>query len=413
MIKGTHRILSFRPFVFAAVTCSLLSAAPLRAADWPRWRGPDANGISKETGWQSNWPDEGPKRLWKASVGTGFSSITVSQNRAYTMGNSDDADTVYCFDATTGATIWKHSYPSKLDPKYYEGGTSATPTVDGDRVYTMSKTSEMFCLDAAKGTVMWSRNIREATGAAVPTWGFAGSALVQGDRLILNIGKAGTALDKQTGKVLWTSGTNICGYATPVPFTSGKEQRVAIFSWQTLEVVRVADGKSIWSHPWKTLYDINASDPIIAGDQVFISSGCGHGDALLKITDDTPSVVWENKDLQTHFASCIAWQGCVYGVHDGGEKSELRCLDWNTGALKWSNAEFGKGSITMADGKLIGLSDKGQLIVAEPSPKEFKVISRAQVLGGKCWTVPALANGKIYCRNAKGDVVCLDVSAKP
>ncbi|MDB6108640.1 MAG: qgdA [Pedosphaera sp.] len=413
MIKGPQYSLPFRPFLLATLSLSLLAAAPLRAADWPHWRGPDFNGISKETGWQSNWPDEGPKRLWKASVGTGFSGITISHNRAYTMGNADDTDTVYCFDATTGAVIWKHAYPCKLEPRNYEGGTSATPTVDGDRVYTMSKAGEMFCLNAAKGSVIWSNNVHEATGAGVPTWGFASSALVQGDRLILNIGKAGTALDKKTGKVLWSSGTNICGYATPVPFNSGKEPRVAIFGWQTLEVVRVADGQSIWSHPWKTLYDINASDPIIAGDQILISSGCGHGDALLKITDDKPSVVWENQDLMAHFASSIAWQGYVYGVHDGPKGSELHCIDWNTGALKWSNAEFGKGSLTMADGKLIGLSDKGMLIVAEPSPKEFKIISRAQVLGGKCWTVPTLANGKIYCRNAKGDVACLDVSAKP
>src|SRR5437879_7524790 len=104
MIKGTHQTLLSRPFLLASLSLSLLAAAPLRAADWPHWRGPDFNGISKETGWQSSWPDDGPKRLWKASVGTGFSSITVSQNRAYTMGNADDTDTVYCFDATTGAT---------------------------------------------------------------------------------------------------------------------------------------------------------------------------------------------------------------------------------------------------------------------------------------------------------------------
>src|SRR5262249_38733323 len=161
------------------------------------------------------------------------------------------------------------------------------------------------------------------------------------------------------------------------------------------EVIRIADGKSVWSYPWKTQYDINAADPVITAENVQISSSCGHGAALLKISGDKPTLVWENKDLQTHFSSCILWEGCLYGVHDGPKDSELRCLHWNTGEVKWSDAEFGKGSLMMADKKLIGLSEKGQLIVAEPSPKEFKVISRAQVLGGKCWTVPTLANGRI------------------
>src|SRR3954469_23589878 len=115
MITVSRQTSLSRSFTLAALFVSFVAIPSLRAADWPHWRGPDFNGISKETGWQSNWPDEGPKRLWKASVGTGFSGIVVSQNRAYTMGNADDTDTVYCFDATTGTVLWKHSYPCKLD----------------------------------------------------------------------------------------------------------------------------------------------------------------------------------------------------------------------------------------------------------------------------------------------------------
>jgi outer membrane protein assembly factor BamB len=409
MCKSTTRAVSICIAVCALFSC--YRARTARANDWPHWRGPDYNGISNETGWQAHWPAEGPKRLWKASVGTGFSSITVSEGRAYTMGNLNDTDWVYCFDAETGTTIWKYSYASKLDPHYYEGGTSSTPTVDGDRVYTLSKSGDLHCLNARTGKVVWNKNVHDETGAGVPTWGFASSALIDGDLLVLNIGDAGAAFDKSTGKTVWKSGTNPGGYATPVPFGLGKDRCVAISGWRTLEVVRIADGKTVWSFPWKTQYDINASDPIIVGDLVHISSGCGHGNALLKVTDDKPSVLWENKELQTHIASCIFWHGCVYGIHDNTTGSELQCLDWATGKVKWANADFGKGTIMLADGRLIGLSDKGELMVIEPDPSAFKVISRAQVLGGKCWTVPTLANGRIYCRNAKGDVVCLDVRA--
>ena len=200
----------------------------LTAADWPNFRGPDHNGISKEAGWSSTWPTEGPKQLWKAKVGTGFASFAVAGGRAYTMGNTDDTDNVFCFDATTGKEIWKHSYAAPLDPKYYEGGTSATPTVDGDRVYTVSKRGVVHCLDAAKGSVIWSKKLADDLGAKVPTWGFAGSVLIAEELAILNIGSAGAALDKKTGKVIWSSGADASGYSTPVPIKAGNDAAVTL-----------------------------------------------------------------------------------------------------------------------------------------------------------------------------------------
>ena len=134
------------------------------ALDWVRWRGPDLNGISRETGWLTKWPDDGPKRLWKAKVGTGFSSLAVANGNVYTLGNSgrgrgEEKDTIFCFDAATGKVIWSHAYEAKLDPKYYDGGPSGTPTVDGDRVYTLSKHGMLICLDTADGHVVWQKNV--------------------------------------------------------------------------------------------------------------------------------------------------------------------------------------------------------------------------------------------------------------
>jgi outer membrane protein assembly factor BamB len=161
----------------AAIAIAASSLSTAIAADWPRWRGPDLNGISRETGWSSQWPASGPKQLWKASVGTGFSSMTVRQGRVYTLGNADNTDTVFCIDVRTGEVVWKHSYPASLDPINYEGGPSATPTVDGDRVYTFSKHGLLFCLDVAKGKVIWSNNVMESLKAEKPIWGFASSVL--------------------------------------------------------------------------------------------------------------------------------------------------------------------------------------------------------------------------------------------
>lgn len=378
------------------------------ADDWDRWRGPDANGISKETGWSTKWPAEGPKQLWKAKVGVGFASFAVSQGRAYITGNTKDTDTVFCFDANTGTQVWKYDYAAKLDPTYYEGGTSATPVVDGGRVYTFSKRGVVHCLDAARGTVIWTKNLAEELKAKMPTWGFAGSVLIEGDLAILNIGATGAALDKKTGKVVWSSGDDESGYSTPVPFDAGGERAVILAVKQDVVALRVKDGKELWRYPWKTQYDVNAADPIVSGKKVFISSGYNHGGALLDVSSGSPKLVWENKNMRNHFNSCVLWSGHLYGV----DENQLRCLVFDTGEVKWTDKSIGKGSLMLADGKLIVLSDKGELFVAEATPVGFKPSSRAQVLGGKCWSTPVLANGKIYCRNAVGDVVCVDVSGK-
>jgi outer membrane protein assembly factor BamB len=394
----------------AAVVVALIILGTFTSGggDWPRWRGPDLNGISPEKGWQAQWPAEGPKQLWKASVGTGFSSFSVSDGRVYTMGNTTNTDWVFCLDAETGKVVWGHSYPCPLAANNFEGGPCATPTVADGRVYTFSRKGDLFCLDSAKGTVIWSKNLNRELGLEIPTWGCASSALVEGAMVVVNMGSAGVALDRKSGKVVWVSAKGPGAYATPVPFKIGSERYLAILSRQSLIAVQAADGHEVWSYPWKTEYDVNAADPIVDGDKVFISSGYNHGGAVLKLTGQTPEKVWENKNMRNHFDSCVLWQGYLYGPDDNG----LRCLAFDTGELKWTYGEFGKGSLMVADGKLVGLSEKGELIIAEPTPAEFKPIARAQVLQGKCWTTPLLSNGHIYCRNAVGDVVCLDVGGK-
>ena len=394
-------------FISAAAVLGLITLGTFTASavDWPRWRGPDLNGISPEKGWQTQWPAEGPKQLWKASVGTGFSSFSVSDGRVYTMGNTANTDWVFCLEATTGKRVWGHSYPCPLAANNFEGGPCATPTVADGRVYTFSRKGDLFCLDAVKGTVIWSKNLNRELGLEIPTWGCASSALVEGAMVVVNMGSAGVALDRKSGQVVWVSAKGPGAYATPVPFKIGSERCLAILSRQSLIAVKAADGHEVWSYPWKTEYDVNAADPIVDGDKVFISSGYNHGGAVLKMTGQTPEKVWENKNLRNHFDSCVLWQGHLYGPDDSG----LRCVAFDTGELKWTYAEFGKGSLMVADGKLVGLSEKGELIIAEPTPAEFKPMARAQVLKGKCWTTPLLSNGQIYCRNAVGDVVCLDV----
>ena len=391
--------------VLTLLSVGLLSA---HAADWPRFRGPDQNGISKETGLNTKALEGGAKIAWKANVGTGFTSITIANGRAYTMGNADATDTVRCLDANTGAEIWKHSYAEKLDPNLYEGGPNATPTVGGDRVFTLSKTGRALCLDAAKGTVIWEKEVAKEVGAKKPDWGFSSSPLVEADLVIYNIGAAGTALNKKTGDLAWKSGTEVSGYSAGVMFNQGNDRLAIMMTAQNATALNPKTGAIVWSHPWKTMYDINAADAVVSGNKFFLSSGYNHGSSVIEVSDNKSTVVWENKNIRNHFASSVVLNGFIYGVDD----NQLRCVDFATGDVKWTDKASGKGTLIIADGKLIVLSEKGELIIAEASSESFKPLSRAQILGGKCWTSPALANGKLYARNAKGDLVCVEVGGK-
>ena len=390
-----------------------LLASQCPGLDWPRWRGPDLNGISKETDWTAAWPKEGPKQLWKANVGLGFSSVTVSQGRVYTMGNKDDQDTVYCFDAASGEEIWKHTYREPLHPHYHEGGTTGTPTVDGTTVYTLSRKGNLSAFDGATGKVQWSKNIARELDLAVPEWGFSGSPLVEGDLLILNAGTQGAAINKKTAAAVWNTGKKASGYSTPVPFEANGRRAVALFGAQHLAAIEVKNGKEIWTFPWKTSYDVNAADPVISGEKMFVSSGYRTGGALLTLAGGRPSVVWKNQNMHNQFNTCVLIEDHLYGTSgQNGHAGDLRCVDFNTGEVKWKEGSAGLGALMAADGKLIVLSEKGELIIVEAATEKFKPLARAQVLGGKCWTTPVLSNGRIYCRNSQGALVCVDVATK-
>ena len=381
--------------------------------EWPQWRGPSHDGISAEKGWTVQWPKEGPKQLWKVSVGLAYSSMAVQGGRVFTMGNVGGTDTVWCLEAATGKEIWKHSYacPSPPNVGGYPG-PRATPTVEGGRVYTFSRKGHLFCLDAAKGTVVWQKDVKQESGSKPPQWDFSGSVLVYDKLLVLNVGSAGLAFDKATGNVAWKSGPAPAGYATPVPFDSNGQKGIAIFTANGLNAVNPADGKALWDFPWDTNYKVNSADPIFFGDKVFFSSGYDRGCAAISFGKAAPAKLWENKELCNHTSSSVGWNGHVYGFNGQiSSAGALKCLDLQTGTAKWTQPNM-MGSLQIADGKLVLLTTKGKLVVAEASPQAYKELASAQVLGGECWTAPVLAGGKVFCRNTEGDLVCLNVSGK-
>lgn len=395
-----------------------LATLPLTVAadDWPNYRGPNHNGISDETNWHQDWSGSPPKILWRAKVGLGFSSFAVVKDKLFTFGNTAGQDVIFCLNPASGAELWNHSYRADKGARFYQGGTHSTPTVAGDTVYVVGKQGELFALEASTGSVKWQKQVMREVGLGGrdrSTWGFGGSPLVHDSLLILNAGGAGAAFDKETGSVVWRS-KGKAGHSTPVPYKADGQNAVAIFGGFGISGVAAKTGRLLWSFPWKTQYEVNAADPVFfsPGKTVFVSSGYNVGGAMLLINGLNSRPIWRNKNMMNHFQSCVLIAGHLYGIHghSGKNASEIRCVDARSGRVLWRDPTPGLGGISAADGHLIVLGERGTLMIAPASKAGFKPSGRLQVLGGTSWTSPVLANGRIYCRNGRGDVVCVDVS---
>jgi outer membrane protein assembly factor BamB len=222
------------------------------------------------------------------------------------------------------------------------------------------------------------------------------------------------AVAKKTGKTVWASAKKDAGYSTPLPLERGGKWEVLIANGEAYLAVDPSNGKELWRMKWLTQYGVNAADPIPVGDRIFVSSGYGKGAALFKpVAGEEPQVIWKSKVLRTQLNPPVLVGNYLYGADgDTADKAPLKCVEAETGTEKWKVPGFGSGAVSVADGKLIALSATGELIVAPASPDGFKPTARAQVLGGKCWTVPVLANGLVYCRNSRGDIVAVDLRKK-
>ncbi|MFT5051241.1 MAG: outer membrane protein assembly factor BamB [Chlamydiales bacterium] len=393
----------------SAVALVLVAVPGARAIadDWAQWRGPGKDGISTETEWDSEGREQS---VWSAEVGMGYSSVTVVDGKLFTMGYDKDMefDVVRCLDAVTGEELWAHAYPSKIWNQYHTGGTLTTPSVDGDRVYTLNREAQFYCLEVETGEVLWDRALMEEfKGLETPIWGFSASPLILEETIILNLGRV-IALDKKTGKLLWESEDYGHAYGTPLAIDVDGDARLAVFNGKGLAILSLKDGSAHGMHEWKTEWDVNAATPVLVGDdQLFISSGYNKGCGLVKVTAEGLEVVWENKSMRSHMSGVVLWEDNFYGF----DEKNLTCLGMD-GEKRWSVRDYDNGAVMVADGRLLIVSSKGELIVAEASPEEYTEISKAEVFEAKdkvvYWTTPVLVDGRVYCRSSMGDLVCRD-----
>ena len=350
----------------------------LPAADWPHWRGPDRTGVAPGATLRTDWPADGPPVLWRAEVGTGFASFAVADGRAFTLGNTADVDTISCLNAVTGELQWQESYAEPLDPNLFEGGPTATPAVAEGRVFTCSRQGIVLCLDAATGEQQWRTSLTEVCGVNVPSWGFSGSPVVWKDTLLLTVGSRGVALERATGAVRWQSdNSDDAGYATPVLATLDGREIALLLSGKAIHGVDPASGEQRWEHRWITRYGVNAADPLVQGNQVFLSSGYAKGSSLLTVMGDVVNEEWRMRALRNQMSPGVLLDGYVYAVDgDAGEDCRLKCVEFATGSVRWEAEGLGSATLIACGSQLIVLSGEGELVIAAASPVRFQPIAR-------------------------------------
>jgi len=418
-----------RWIIFIIVICLLVVSAVIAKAedhDWPRWRGPNGDGISMETDWDPIALAGGPNIIWNVDVGKGLSNVAIKDNYLFTMGNQDRENVIFCLNADTGEEVWRYSYESRSGTF----GPQSTLIVEDKYVYALSIEGVLMCLKVKNGRRRWVKDLVNEYDVVEPFYAFSGSPVIEGDLLIITANTSGIALNKKTGERVWGSDIppdNIIGliygtgphYATPVLYDYEEKRYAVISSYIGLHAVEVETGKVFWLYEWEPLREVQTTDPLIFDKYVFITQyNEKYGSVLLEIEGGEPKVLWESLNMNSNVSSPVMIDGYIYGV-DGGpypQRGSLQCLDAKTGELMWEEELNGEPiSLMAADKKLIILDEKGTLYIADATPSSYREISSCDVLDGEqkfrqFWTPPVLSNGKIYCRNHYSDLVCINVS---
>ncbi|WP_395733843.1 PQQ-binding-like beta-propeller repeat protein [Prosthecobacter sp.] len=398
------------------------------STDWGTFRGPSGNGVVPALA-NAKWS---LKQVWKSPTNLGFSSFAESGGKVYTLvtGETDgnSGETLVCLDEKTGKQLW--SKPLSIVPKYTGGGDSgtpdnkggdgsrSTPVVNAGKVYVIDSMLGVFCFDAATGKEVWKHDVMKDNAGVQIKWENAASPVIDGDVLLLAGGGAGQALiglNKNTGKIVWKGEDDKMTHATPVLADILGVHQAIFFTQTGLVAVDPQKGSVIWRAPFP--YKVStAASPVVFEDIVYCSAGYGVGAGAFKISKSGGKLeatqIWRRENqCFNHWSTPVVKDGYLYGMFSFKEygAGPLACVDIRTGEDKWAEKGFGPGQVILAGDKIIATSDKGEIVVVEASPDKYKEVARKDVLDGKVWSYPILANGKIFARSTT-EGVCLDVN---
>lgn len=389
---------------------------PAVGEEWPQLLGPNRNGSVTDTNVAKNWPKDGPMVVWQKIVGEGFASPVVSGERLVLFHRWDKREIVECLNAETGQQFWSANYPATYKDDFgFDEGPRATPTIHQQRVFTLGADGVFACWALDSGQKLWDLDCRKQFGVGKGFFGIACSPLVEDGGVWLNVGGKGTsivAFNADTGKVRWKAGDDEASYSSPVASNIGGKRCGLFLTRKQFTVVNLADGKVQFEFPWAPTIQasVSAATPLIIGDKVFISASYGAGAAMLQITDSGVKKLWSGDDiLSNHYATSVHHDGFLYGF-DGRQEygCKLRCVEAATGKVRWSEEGLGAGTLSVVNGELLILTEKGELIRGPASPVSFKATGRAQVLPFGARAYPALAHGLFYGRS-KDKLVCVSL----
>jgi outer membrane protein assembly factor BamB len=405
-----------------AVLAALVGTVRL-SADWPQLLGPTRNGVYSGPPLADSWPAGGPRVVWRKQVGQGFAGPAVAGGRMILFHRIGREEIVESLDAATGASQWRHAYPTTYRDDFgFDEGPRAVPVVAGGRVFTFGAEGVLSALDLANGRQIWSVDTKRRFSVPKGFFGQAGSPLVEGGRVIANVGGSDSgksagivSFSAETGAVQWTATNHEASYSSPVSATLGGKQVVLFFTRQALVGLDPATGTPLFQRTWRSRSQasVNAASPVIVNDLIFISATYETGATVLRVTGSTLEPLWASDEaLSNHYATSVHHDGHLYGFHGRQEFGQaLRAVELGTGKVKWSEERFGAGTVLLAGNRLLVLRENGELILAAASPDAFRPVARAQVLQGVVRAYPALSDGFLYARNSADALVCLDLRA--
>jgi outer membrane protein assembly factor BamB len=435
----------YRSVVTLVVCAVSLTAATVRADDWPQWLGPQRDGVWRETGILDKFPPGGPKVRWRTPIGAGYTGPAVAEGRVYVMDRISESgkpkkgagkERVLCLDEASGKILWKHEYDCPYQIAY-PAGPRVTPLIKDGKVWTLGAMGDLLCLDAVKGDVLWSKNLRIQYKAPPQAWGFSAHPLLDGDRLICIVGgkaSVAAAFHKDTGKEIWRSPINgDAGYCPPMIYTIAGTRQLIIWHPSAVSSLNPETGSAYWSKPFAVSNSLTIPTPRVEKNLLFVSA-FSNGSMILKLDTEKPGadVLWKGKGkgeqskltdgLHCLMSTPVMKDGYIYGVCSYGQ---LRCLEASTGKRLWETFQATGGAegrwanafLIPHEDRYFIFDEKGNLILARLTPKGYDEIGRANILeptnqaAGRniVWSHPAFANRSMYARNDK-EIVCVSLA---
>ena len=412
------------PFVDAGKVLAQTQALvkpPAPALAWTQWGGPNRNFQTEARGIKDTWPAAGPRVVWKRPLGEGYSSPAVENGVLYVMYGKPREEVVMAADAETGRTLWEHVTPMTFQSdvaREMGNGPYSAPLVVGNRLFTTGVAGRLQCLDKKTGKVLWTQQLWDEHGGSQLMYGYACSPIAFRELIIVPVGGRGRAVmafQQSDGKVAWSRGNLGNAYSSPILINVSGLEQLAVLLDGAVMAVNPHNGDPQWQVPFKADYSIAVSTPVWGPDNLlFVSSEYNAGTKVIELTRNglqtSARELWSSNRLRLHHGNAMRIGGTIYFSNGGkGSQAILTAVDARSGTIHWQQRSIEKATFVWADQKLITLDQEGTLMIAHPTPQDFKISAKAAMLTRLSWTPPVLVGTRLYIRDRK-TMMALDLS---